>query len=1528
MDEMNETIFKTVFDTAPVMYWLKDTQNRTLRINVAAAKLEGVNPQDVEGRSAYDLYPKEQAEAFYQDDLQVINSGEPKLGIIEQHRSIGTGEVTWLETGKLPVRNEKGEVTGVLAFAIDITKSKQAEQTIRESEERQRQILEASPIATLITRVSDGQVLYANSAAGKIFMDDTHILTGKTALNFFENQNERLGLLKTLQETGYIRNKEIRFKRTDGDVFWALISIHPLNFGDEQNALLTSVIDITDRKQAEEALHESQQLLSLVLNNIPQSVFWKDKDLRYLGSNRAFAEDAGMPVNEVIGKTDFDMPWKETQAAQFREEGHKVLESGKPNINYEESQLTASGELAWLRTSLIPLFSQTGKAVALLGMYEDITERKRTEQIIQENEERFRRFTEATMEGLVFHEQGKVVDVNPAAIELFGFSDVSGLIGRNLLEFILPEYHTFVLKQMQLESVAPYEIQCRRSDGAIFPVETSTRAYKYGDRVIRASSIRDITERKKLEKEIQESMERRGFQIEATREVAQEMSAAPDTETLFPLIVTLIKERFNYYHAQIFRYDPAQDAVVLVTGYGEAGQKMLATGHKLALGRGVVGTAAQTGKPILAADAAQDPDWRPNPYLPETKGELAVPIKFRDEILGILDVQSNIANALTQDDVLLLENLTGQIAIAIENARFLEEINTFRQGIEQSDQATFVTRTDGIITYVNAAFEKIYGYQAEEAIGKTPRILRSGLTPQDKYTRLWDDLLHNRPVAVEIVNKTRDGRLVNIEGRNAPILDRKGNIVAFIGVHRDVTERKLAEARLSEAMNVARLGYWECDTAKDEYIFNDQFYAIFHTTAEKQGGYRLSSAQYAQRFVHPDDLGIVGSEIEKAMKSTDRHYSRQLDHRFLYADGSLGYITVRINIDRDEKGNIVRYYGANQDITERKLAEEVLRQNQEQLSDTLRTAQMAYWESDLSKGTYTFNDQFYNLLHTTAEKEGGYVMSIEDYTKRFVHPEDASFVGMSIQKSLAAPERHIFNQTEHRAFYGDGGIGYFLVRTNIEKNEQGQIVRVYGAHQDITERKKADIETQETLRELERLYQSMSQSGWSTYHNEIEAASSYVYDSLKVEEKDFWTPEISKAVETKTTTKQGENNQSIVSPLAVRGEVIGALGIQGNRELSDEDIAMLESISEQVALALESARLFGQTQQALNQANTFRQLVNATTQGIGMSNLEWQLVYANEALVKIFGEENAEKLIGKEITEYYPDHLRDFFTQQVLQTVMQKDTWTGELDIAPRTGPEIPAINNVFLVKDDNGAPQFVANVVTDITERKQAEESLRRQNEYLATATEVGRLITSTLDLPTLFARTTNLIQSRFGYYHVALFTVDESGFTATLREATGEAGRIMKEQKHSISIGSKSILGNVTATGSTLVANNTALDPLYRPNPLLLETRAEAGIPLKIGDRIIGALDIQAKNINAFHQDDIAVLETLSDQISVAFDNARSYELAQLAADELREADRIKSQFLANMSHELRTPLNSIIGFSRVILKGIDGPVTEQQH
>ncbi len=230
--------------------------------------------------------------------------------------------------------------------------------------------------------------------------------------------------------------------------------------------------------------------------------------------------------------------------------------------------------------------------------------------------------------------------------------------------------------------------------------------------------------------------------------------------------------------------------------------------------------------------------------------------------------------------------------------------------------------------------------------------------------------------------------------------------------------------------------------------------------------------------------------------------------------------------------------------------------------------------------------------------------------------------------------------------------------------------------------------------------------------------------------------------------------------------------------------------------------------------------------------------------------------------------------------------------------------------------------------ERLQAREALERRNTYLAASAEIGRLVTSTLDLNTIFTQTVNLVSDRLGFYFSAIYQTDEEGYNVVLREATGGAGEKMKAQKYRVAIGSSTIVGKAAESGNIVLANNVAANRLYQPNPLLLDTQSEAAIPLKVSGKTLGVIDIQSTQPHAFTPDVLSVLQSLADQVAVAINNATLYLESQELIKNLKEVDKLKSQFLANMSHELRTPLNSIIGFSRVILKGIDGPITDMQQ
>jgi PAS domain S-box-containing protein len=125
--------YETIFDAMPIMLWYKDDKNNMLRVNKAAADFDGVRPQDLVGKNSAEVYPADVAESFYKDDLEVIRTGKPKLNIVERHTHPVTGEEMWVQTGKVPYHDERGNIVGVIAFAVDITQQKDAESKIQEA---------------------------------------------------------------------------------------------------------------------------------------------------------------------------------------------------------------------------------------------------------------------------------------------------------------------------------------------------------------------------------------------------------------------------------------------------------------------------------------------------------------------------------------------------------------------------------------------------------------------------------------------------------------------------------------------------------------------------------------------------------------------------------------------------------------------------------------------------------------------------------------------------------------------------------------------------------------------------------------------------------------------------------------------------------------------------------------------------------------------------------------------------------------------------------------------------------------------------------------------------------------------------------------------------------------------------------------------------------------------------------------------------------------------------------------------------
>lgn len=219
-----------------------------------------------------------------------------------------------------------------------------------------------------------------------------------------------------------------------------------------------------------------------------------------------------------------------------------------------------------------------------------------------------------------------------------------------------------------------------------------------------------------------------------------------------------------------------------------------------------------------------------------------------------------------------------------------------------------------------------------------------------------------------------------------------------------------------------------------------------------------------------------------------------------------------------------------------------------------------------------------------------------------------------------------------------------------------------------------------------------------------------------------------------------------------------------------------------------------------------------------------------------------------------------------------------------------------------------------------------RRANQ-VATGAEIGRAITSLLNIDQLIVRIVDLIRERYGFYYVALFLLDAEHRLAVLQYGTAEAGRVLKARDHQLPVGGRSMVGWVCAHRTARVARDVPQDEMHHANPLLPETRAELALPLQLGDRFLGVLDLQSAQLNAFDGDEVTALQALADQVAIALENARLYGELHSNYERLQALEQLRDDLTHMIVHDLRTPLTSFITGLPLIGEVGDLNATQQQ-
>ena len=290
--------------------------------------------------------------------------------------------------------------------------------------------------------------------------------------------------------------------------------------------------------------------------------------------------------------------------------------------------------------------------------------------------------------------------------------------------------------------------------------------------------------------------DRRARELQSISEISRAISTEQKLEVLLPLITRLVSERFDFYHVGIFLIDDTRRFAYLQAANSEGGQRMLARGHRLDVGKGLVGTVAQTGNPRIALDVGSDAAFFDNPDLPDTRSEMALPLNFRGKKIGVLDVQSTKPGAFSESDANTLGILGDQVAIAIENARLFgqtqqarEEAEALYSQIQQQAWANFSKQTPSIGYHQTPTGGKMIETPLET--DETRKALENG------QIVVFDGKGKSSTPAIAIPVKLR-GQTLGVLNIKAPTKDRKWN----------QDEINLAQAvsdRLALALDNARL---------------------------------------------------------------------------------------------------------------------------------------------------------------------------------------------------------------------------------------------------------------------------------------------------------------------------------------------------------------------------------------------------------------------------------------------------------------------------------------------------------------------------------------------------------------------------------------------------------------------------------------------------------------------------------------------------------------------------------------------------
>ncbi|HET7089294.1 MAG TPA: GAF domain-containing protein [Anaerolineae bacterium] len=1068
---------------------------------------------------------------------------------------------------------------------------------------------------------------------------------------------------------------------------------------------------------------------------------------------------------------------------------------------------------------------------------------------------------------------------------------------------------------------------------------------------------------------LEQRVAERTAQLSVSAEVSRAVTSVLDPDDVIRRVAQLITERFGFYYAAVFLLDDLGRFAVLREAAGAAGSILKASQHRLEIGeQSMVGAAIASRQPHVARNVGDETMRFANPLLPDTQSEVALPLLVGDRVLGALDVQSRQLDAFDENSLAMLQSLADQIAIALNNAQQYQEAQL------DARQATALFEASRLVGFISedlsAAADHLLRTVAEqagfdswtaaayEADSATYTLLCAFQDPArrlsaehrhdadfDTDTRIGGmdapNALAIRMRQAVVINDPEIDPLLSqalpaereAYGRSVSVPAVLGDrVVGAISLGRAIDKRPISARDVQLAQAIANQ---LAVTIENRRLFEQSRKAVAELNSLMQRYTHEGWARFSQA-----DHATVEHEFRRPAPALSRSHSRSRERSEGAGEGS------RVAPSSEDARNARGDSGHRPPQTAGEGRQPALAVPIELRGEVIGMLDVQ------AEGDHQWSQDELVMLKSVADQVAQSVEAARllDETEASLQ-ETVKLYEASRAMAAAATPAEVMH-TVVSVLHGYLEVDQVSLVLFDEEQEYGRVAA-----------------------------QAVPSPGAETIRvpmAENPGALAMLADGRSIAISHLTGHPVAAPVADLLRQMGALGESFLVLPLVVGQRLIGFVGASScgrptPREFRDNEIAFCETLSRQAAVALENRRLFEETRyraEIESTLNRISQTIKASLDPQTVLDLQTTIAEMGRAMrasrsfylanvddrrfVVAYewreAADNAASLRG--VTGVWMDAPNTFQAFKAGEPLLVSSV---ERQGVPGLRPpllakdalshmHVPVVSGSRLIgvlgfdqvererrwlPEEVSMVRRVADQLAAALENARLYQDVRARVNELTALTRIGRRLAASLQLEevlnTIVEEAINITPADRG--SIALYDPIRDALELRVLIGFPEAAlRTIRDNTYTVLQRGDGLHGRLLTTGQAVLVNDVLSDPAYIIADS--DTRAELIVPIRQGETLLGALNLESPHAYAFGEPDQRLIEALADQAAVAIANARAYEAERAALDRMREVDRLKTQFLANMSHELRTPLNSIIGFSRVILRGIDGPLTEMQQ